>query len=745
MEWEDEEETKRLTQDDQRRGEPPVTTSGVEERQPGEAKYGSDGESDFGRTAPPRRRWNMSLRRTERDGAAVTGSLARSVTQDEAQRATGRNSESPNPPTSRGEQLPGARGEEAGGGMVRRHRIFHHSQSCWDRVAEELRSRGRAMTLSEEEAFQRLATTTGDTAVDPEDFIGTVNEEWDGWPIGVVPWSVRAALVRAGWFFIRVAHATLSREPVRPSPWLAGMASVALGIRLINRRDWNLPAVWCRVRGALVIIGRIEASSSHSGSITLSEEEVLNFSIVDRERWRGAPTGVVTPEVGYMVVTGERLAHAELVASRVTTFLQALVEERGWEGFGVAEVRRFRADRGQPMEELVHVKTVSQLLADRLRAYFSANDVFIPTSASMDQAGEVRLTLSIHVGDILREPRTLADGADKEAWGRRLRVPFELRERWPNTKKVMDQITELATLNGLRITSFRLLPTWPRQFVIVTMSSEAAARRLANIILQEGNRLDFVAEYVTVAEEARKAAREAGAGAGMSNTGNSSGAAYRPKSAPTTTFPGRGNWQRGAPDAGTDRRGGGRPEGASHAGTGGRGGVGRPHRMQSWTGGTGDNERRPPVAESWPWRGRGGGGAEELKSGGTPDPDEPVRSMHRAAMDELTDSFGRSLAKLSTAVETRMGHLEARLEEHEQRIGKGESKIGEVERTLSVLGEGLAASLQDIMLRSAETRAEMDHMQDLLSSLMQEPGGSEYLETGRKRPHTTGDNGGKEA
>ena len=151
------------------------------------------------------------------------------------------------------------------------------------------------------------------------------------------------------------------------------------------------------------------------------------------------------------------------------------------------------------------------------------------------------------------------------------------------------------------------------------------------------------------------------------------------------------------------------------------------------------------MAESWPWRGRGGGGAEELKSGGTPDPDEPVRSMHRAAMDELTDSFGRSLAKLSTAVATRMGHLEARLEEHEQRIGKGESKIGEVERTLSVLGEGLAASLQDIMLRSAETRAEMDHMQDLLSSLMQEPGGSEYLETGRKRPHTTGDNGGKEA
>ena len=51
----------------------------------------------------------------------------------------------------------------------------------------------------------------------------------------------------------------------------------------------------------------------------------------------------MTPEIGYMVVAGERLAHAELVASRVTTYLQSIVEERGWEGFGVAEVRRFRA------------------------------------------------------------------------------------------------------------------------------------------------------------------------------------------------------------------------------------------------------------------------------------------------------------------------------------------------------------------------------------------------------------------
>ena len=69
------------------------------------------------------------------------------------------------------------------------------------------------------------------------------------------------------------------------------------------------------------------------------------------------------------------------------------------------------------MEELVQVKTVSQLLADRFRAYLSGNDVFIPTSASMDQPGEVRLGPSIHVGDILRERRMMADGADKELWG----------------------------------------------------------------------------------------------------------------------------------------------------------------------------------------------------------------------------------------------------------------------------------------------------------------------------------------
>ena len=97
------------------------------------------------------------------------------------------------------------------------------------------------------------------------------------------------------------------------------------------------------------------------------------------------------PEVGYVVVPGERLAHLELVASHITTYLQALVEEREWEGFGVAEVRRFRSGRGSQLEELIQIRTMSLGLADRLKAFLSANDVYIPTGACMDQAGEIRL------------------------------------------------------------------------------------------------------------------------------------------------------------------------------------------------------------------------------------------------------------------------------------------------------------------------------------------------------------------
>ena len=130
-----------------------------------------------------------------------------------------------------------------------------------------------------------------------------------------------------------------------------------------------------------------------------------------------------------------------------------------------------------------------------------------------------------------------------------MRIPFELRERWPNTKKVMDQITELATLNSLHITSFRVVPSWPRQYVIIAMNSETAAKRMANIILQEGNGLAFVAEYVTAAEKARKAAREAGARAGASSAAGFSGATQRQTSTPLALVPGGENWNRGVPDA----------------------------------------------------------------------------------------------------------------------------------------------------------------------------------------------------
>ena len=80
------------------------------------------------------------------------------------------------------------------------------------------------------------------------------------------------------------------------------------------------------------------------------------------------------------------------------------------------------------------------------------------------------MSVSTHLGDILRERRQVAEGYDKEMWGRRLRIPFELRDRWPNTKKVMDLVTELVAGNSLRISSLRLIPSWPRQYVMVTMA-----------------------------------------------------------------------------------------------------------------------------------------------------------------------------------------------------------------------------------------------------------------------------------
>ena len=140
------------------------------------------------RAAPLMQRWRMSLRRAEREGAGETGIPARSVTQDEAAGATAGNSEEHVDPPIRGEQTAGGRGEEAGGGMVRRHKIFHHTQTSWDRAMEELRSRGRAEAITEEEAFQRLANLAGGVEVEPEEMIGTVNAEWEGLPIGVVPW-----------------------------------------------------------------------------------------------------------------------------------------------------------------------------------------------------------------------------------------------------------------------------------------------------------------------------------------------------------------------------------------------------------------------------------------------------------------------------------------------------------------------------------------------------------------------------
>ena len=70
----------------------------------------------------------------------------------------------------------------------------------------------------------------GGTEADPDEWIGSAQQEWDGFSVAVVPWAVRAALVRAGWNFIRIAHASTTHEPIPVSTWLAGMASVALEI-----------------------------------------------------------------------------------------------------------------------------------------------------------------------------------------------------------------------------------------------------------------------------------------------------------------------------------------------------------------------------------------------------------------------------------------------------------------------------------------------------------------------------------
>ena len=270
--------------------------------------------------------------------------------------------------------------------------------------------------------------------------------------------------------------------------------------------------------------------------------------------------------------------------------------------------------------------------------------------------------MSTYLSDILRERRQVTEGQDKELWGRRLRIPFELRDRWPNSKKVMDIVTELAAGNNLRVSNLRLIQSWPRQYVVVTMASEAAAKRMANIILQEGSRYAFVAEYISAAEEARNAARERGAGAGAGGGAGASGRdvgqgrSGQRQGADTwaTGSQGRGRGGWGRIDEGLLGRGyRGSQEGRQQF-EGRGGGGGRVHGSPVRLGGTVEDSRTGPT----PGRHALPPGRGEQQPAWSPEESVVTRAQHRATMDKLTATFNSSLRNLSTAVEERLASVD---------------------------------------------------------------------------------------
>ena len=108
-------------------------------------------------------------------------------------------------------------------------------------------------------------------------------------------------------------------------------------------------------------------------------------------------------------------------------------------------------------------------------------------------------------------------------------------------------------------------------------------------------------------------------------------------------------------------------------------------------------------------------------------------------------TFDSSLRNLSTAVEERLARVEDRLGGHERRLQLVERQVTTIEEAAANVGSDMKAQIVTMQLQIKEQGCIIVHTQDLVNSLLQEAECTEDDEVGRKRPHTTGGKGGKNA
>ena len=259
----------------------------------------------------------------------------------------------------------------------------------------------------------------------------------------------------------------------------------------------------------------------------------------------------------------------------------------------------------------------------------------------------------------------------------------------------------------------------------------------------DGNRCPFVAEYITAAEEARKAAREAGAGSGA----------------------GAGVWSPRDPQGGERREQGAtqaeRQVAAGRGGRTGRAAWGTPGVREGyggrppWSGGPG------PTAGSR-WSAGGEGDRQHLAagrglmrgSGGQPAAASPIQEADyrarsateafRTTMAELEETYGTPLRDLSRSVAERFEALDARMGAQERKTESVEARLANIETGIRDLGTSVRDTLSQVDSRLNAAGGQWDHTQDLVNSLLQEVEQREEGDSGRKRPHTTGGKGGRD-
>ena len=171
------------------------------------------------------------------------------------------------------------------------------------------------------------------------------------------------------------------------------------------------------------------------------------------------------------------------------------------------------------------------------------------------------------------------------------------------------------------------------------------------------------------------------------------------------------------------------------------GGGGRVHGSPVRLGGTVEDSRTRPT----PGRHALPPGRGEQQPAWSPEESLVTRAQHRATMDELTATFDSSLRNLSTAVEERLARVEDRLGGHERRLQLVERQVTTIEEAAANVGSDMKAQIVTMQLQIKEQGCIIVHTQDLVNSLLQEAEYTEDDEVGRKRPHTTGGKGGKNA